>query len=79
MKRKLIYAASVVIMALAFTACETLTDCENCQLITYNSSGGVVDEGVSAEYCGAALITFKAANPDVYNPVTQNTTKLECN
>jgi hypothetical protein len=79
MKRKLLSAFLYLFIAWGFTACESLSDCETCKLVTKNSSGTVIDTGVEGEYCGATLIAFKAANPDVTNPVTGDVTSLECN
>jgi hypothetical protein len=79
MKRKLLIAFTFFLIAWGFTACEALNDCETCKIITTNGDGDVIDTGVEAEYCGVALTAFKAANPDVYNPVTGNTTSVDCN
>lgn len=79
MKKKIFFAALVMFIALGFNSCEALSDCETCKIVTKNSGGTVTDSGVEAEYCGAALIAFKAANPTVTDPVTGSVTSLECN
>jgi hypothetical protein len=79
MKRKILSAFLFLFIAWGFTSCDKLNDCEVCKLITKDSQGAVTDTGVEAEYCGAALIAFKAANPTVTNPVTGEVTSLECN
>lgn len=79
MKRKILAGLLFLFIALGFSACEALSDCETCRIVTKNSSGTVTDSGVEAEYCGATLIAFKAANPTVTDPVTGSVTTLECN
>jgi len=79
MKRKILAAFLFLFIAWGFTSCEALNDCETCKLVTRNSSGDVTETGVEAEYCGATLVAFKAANPDITNPVTGAVTSLECN
>ncbi|MCU0461309.1 MAG: hypothetical protein MUF36_04745 [Bacteroidales bacterium] len=79
MKRKIFAAVLFLFIAFGFNACEALSDCETCKIITKNSSGAITDTGVEAEYCGAALIAFKAANPTITNPTTGEVTSLDCN
>jgi len=79
MKRKVLAAFLFLFVAWGFTSCEALNDCEICKFVTKNSDGDVTDTGVEAEYCGATLVAFKAANPDITNPVTGAVTSLECN
>lgn len=79
MKRKILSGLLILIMTAGFTACEALSDCETCKLVTRNADGDVIESGVEGEYCGAALVAFKAANPTVTNPVTGYVTALECN
>jgi hypothetical protein len=76
MKKKLFIVASIVFMACAFTSCTK--NCEFCKLVTKDSGGTEISSGTEAEYCGLELDVFKAANPDVHNPVTGNTTSVEC-
>jgi hypothetical protein len=63
MKRKLLFAASFVLVAWAATSCEALNDCKVCKLVTTDSSNGEVTEGFETEYCGAALIAIEAKDP----------------
>jgi len=76
MKRKLLIAATLLFVTCTFTSCKK--DCEFCKLVTRTSGGTEVSSGTEAEYCGVELITFKAANPDITNPVTHNVTSLDC-
>jgi hypothetical protein len=78
MKRKILSGVLVLFIAAGFTACEGLSDCEICKLVIRNSDGDIIESGVQGEYCGTALIFFKAANPPVTDPVTGNVTALEC-
>jgi hypothetical protein len=80
MKRKLLFGASFLFIAWAATSCKTLTDCQTCKLVTRKTSdNSIVNEGGGTEYCGAKLIAYKAANPDVTNTTLGTITKLECN
>jgi hypothetical protein len=79
MKRKILSAIMFLFIVWGFTSCNKLTDCETCKLVTKNSNGDVTDTGVEAEYCGATLVAFKAANPTYTDPVTGSVTSLECN
>lgn len=79
MKRKILSAFLFLFVAWGFTSCEALNDCETCKLITKDSGGNVTDTGVAAEYCGATLVAFKAANPTYTDPITGSVTSLECN
>jgi len=74
MKRKLLYAAGFVFVALSFNACEGLT-CKVCSQNTYNSSGGLITAGTESEYCDADLVRIEAT-PDV--TVLGVTTKWVC-
>ncbi|MCX6334794.1 MAG: hypothetical protein NT092_10920 [Bacteroidia bacterium] len=78
MKRKILSAVLFLFIAWGFNACEALSDCEICKIVTKNSGGTVTETGVEAEYCGATLVALKAANPTVTDPVTHNVTSLEC-
>ena len=78
MKKKIIFAVSFVLIAWATSTCSKITDCEFCKLVTRTSAGAEVSAGSETEYCGAVLITFKAANPDITDPVSHNVTKVEC-
>lgn len=65
MKRKLFYAAGLVLIALAFTSCEAIKNCKICQQNTYNAtSGALLTEGSETEYCDASLLRVEAT-PDV--------------
>lgn len=72
MKRKLIIAASFIVMTLSFSSCEK--SCKICQQNTYDGSTRVVT-GTDTEYCDAALLRIEAT-PDV--TVLGKTTKWEC-
>ena len=60
MKRKILYAAAFVFIAWAATACEALSECKFCKMVTTDSSNGDVTEGFETEYCGAALVAIQA-------------------
>jgi hypothetical protein len=77
MKRKLLGAGLFFLIAWGFTSC-IKDKCETCKIVTRTSTGDIVSSDVEAQYCGATLIAFKAANPTITNPVTGNITKLEC-
>jgi hypothetical protein len=80
MKRKLLFGASFLFIAWAFTSCEAIKDCQTCKLVTRKTSdNSIVTEGGGTDYCGASLIAVKAANPDIPNTVNGTITKLECN
>ena len=76
MKRKLIIAATFLFIACAFSSCKK--HCEFCKLVTKDSGGTEVSSGTEAEYCDVELSAFKIANPTITNPVTGNTTSVEC-
>ena len=80
MKRKLLFGASFLFIAWAFTSCKSLTDCQTCKIVTRKiSDNSVVSTDGGTEYCGASLIAFKAANPEIRNTTTDRVTKVECN
>jgi hypothetical protein len=79
MKRKIAASILFLLIAAGFTACEALNDCEICKIITRNSAGDIIESGMETEYCGAALLAFKASNPSITDPLTGNVTSLECN
>ena len=77
MKKKLLFLIAFLLLAVSFTACEDLLNCETCRYNTYVS--GVKDPALTygeAEYCGAELATLKALDDVV---VGNNVTKFECN
>jgi hypothetical protein len=74
MKRKLIFGASFLFIAWAFTSCEGLSDCGFCKEVTYENNS-VVNEGTETEYCGADLVKQKAIPPVTIGSLT---TKVEC-
>ena len=73
MKRKLIFAASFILITLSFSSCEK--SCKVCQQNTYDGST-LITSGSETEYCDAALLRIEAT-PDV--TVLGKTTKWECN
>jgi hypothetical protein len=63
MKRKLLYAAGVILIAMSFNSCEGLT-CKVCSQNIYNTaSGDLVSAGTEAEYCDAELIKIENTPP----------------
>lgn len=75
MKRKLLFAFGLLLIAWSFTSCEDLKSCKVCQQNTYDSSGTLLTEGSETEYCDAALVRIEATK-DV--TVLGVTTKWEC-
>jgi hypothetical protein len=75
MKRKILYAAGFVMMAVTLNSCEGLFEtCKICKSVTYEN-GNVVSEGSGTEYCGAGLITIEAMAPVI---IGNRTTQWEC-
>ena len=76
MKRKLAYAAGLLLVACTFTACDMLGGgCQTCQLVSYENDH-LIDPGIPAEYCDDELLAIKATRPSTINGVT---TQWECN
>ena len=74
MKRNLLFAGTLFLIAWGFNSCEALNDCKHCKQVTYID--GLYDhEGDTYEYCGAALFAIEAAD-DIVNLNTR--TKWEC-
>jgi hypothetical protein len=64
MKRKIIFAASLVLISFTFTACEGMfQNCKFCKNVTYDN-GSVISESEEAEYCGTDLLQ-KESTPDL--------------
>jgi len=74
MKRKILFGAGLLFVALAFNACEALGDCGFCKNVTYEN-GSVINSGTETEYCGTDLVTQKA-KPDI--TIGSLVTKVEC-
>jgi hypothetical protein len=74
MKRKLFFAASFLLIAWSFTACEALSGCKVCQDVTYENNQEVFSTS-ETEFCGDDLIA-KEATPDV--SVGNQVIKVEC-
>jgi hypothetical protein len=72
MKRKLIFASGLILIAIAFTACEKT--CKVCATNTYES-GTLVIPGAESEYCGPDLLA-KEATPDIN--VGVQSIRVEC-
>ena len=77
MRRKVLFGTAFIFIAWAATSCKDT--CQTCKIVTRTSDGTIVNSGGPTEYCGTELITFKAANPTITNPVNGNVTKVECN
>jgi hypothetical protein len=73
MKRKLMYAAAFVLIALSFPSCQK--NCKVCQQNTYDSGGTLLTTGSDTEYCDAYLLGIEATK-DV--TVAGVTTKWVC-
>ena len=72
MKRKLLAAASVLFIAITFSACE-----ENCKICRQNTyvDGTLEISGEAQEYCGASLLAIEAMDDF---KVDNTVTKWEC-
>jgi hypothetical protein len=75
MKRKLLFAAALLIVAWAVTSCESISGCKVCKVVTTDSSNGDVTESSDTEYCGAALIAIEAQAPTTTGTLTS---KYKC-
>ncbi len=74
MKKKLLFVAAFVLLALSFNACSVLNNCKMCAYVQYEN-GSVINTGSETQYCGTDLIKQEAI-PDV--TVGTITTKVEC-
>jgi hypothetical protein len=77
MKKKVLYAVALLMMASLFNSCED--SCKTCSYVIYDSNDEFVRSELAAEYCGADLIARQAA-PDVVvgEGDLLTTTKFEC-
>jgi hypothetical protein len=73
MKRKLLYAAGFLFLALSMSTCTK--NCKVCQQNTYDANNTLLTSGSETEYCDASLIRIEAT-PDV--TVLGTTTKWVC-
>ena len=79
MKKKFFYLAALILIAISFTSCKDIINCENCRYNVYVNDVFSYSE-FEAEYCGADLVARKAA-PDVVigqGTATVTATKFEC-
>jgi hypothetical protein len=74
MKKKLLFAAALVIIACTFTSC-TKT-CKTCKQVAYVNGSYDHDASSAQEYCGLELTGIEAT-PDV--TIGSTTTKWVCN
>ena len=74
MKKKLIYAAFLILFVLAAPACSKT--CKTCKKVTYDSSGSVVSSDSPAQYSGTELLGIEATPPVT---IGGQTAKWECN
>ena len=76
MKRKLAYAASLLLVACTFTACEIIGDnCEICQIVSYEN-GNPFAYGPESDFCGDDLFKIKTKPPETSGSIT---TQWVCN
>jgi heterodisulfide reductase subunit B len=73
MKRKLLYAAGILVIAMSMSTCTK--NCKTCQRNTYDANNTLVSSESATEYCDAALLRIEAT-PDA--TVLGSTTKWEC-
>jgi hypothetical protein len=77
MKRKLLYATGLVLMALSLHSCEGLfQNCKTCELVKYDENGDEFDRGTPIELCGAELLAKEAMG--TYS-IGDLTAKWDCN
>jgi hypothetical protein len=72
MKKKIIYAAILILLAIGFTACEKT--CQYCKKVYYVGSTYDHEDGES-QYCGLELITIQGTGPVTIGGYT---VKWEC-
>jgi hypothetical protein len=76
MKRKLLFAAGFIVIALSFNSCEGLLgNCKICQQNTYNSSGTLLTEGAETQYCDDDLLKIESIRDETVLGIT---TKWVC-
>jgi hypothetical protein len=63
MKKKLLFAAALILITVAFTSC-TKT-CKTCKKVYYDGSGTYLREDAAAEYCGVELIAIDGKTMDL--------------
>lgn len=73
MKRKIVFAVVLVLIAWSFTSCEK--KCKFCRTVTYDN-GVEINSTSSSEYCGASLVA-KESTPDI--EIGTLLTRVECN
>jgi len=73
MKRKSLYAAGLLFIALSTSTCTK--NCKVCSQNTYDANNTLLTSGSETEYCDASLIRIEAT-PDV--TVLGTTTKWVC-
>jgi len=75
MKKKLAYAAGLLVIVCSFTACDMIGgNCQVCQLNSYEDNI-LIATVREAEYCDDELLAIKAIPPETSGGVT---TKWEC-
>jgi len=63
MKKKYIYAFSMIVIGLSLFSCE-LSDCKECEVVTYNvNTGKEIDRQSPTEYCGDNLNDIENQDP----------------
>jgi len=75
MKKKILYAAALLLLAWAAQSCEALGDCQFCRMVMTDTVTGDKTYGNETEYCGAELLAIKATPPVTTG---QTTTTWEC-
>lgn len=75
MKKKYIYAFSMIALGLTLFSCE-VSDCKNCEVVTYDiPSGDEISRQSAVEYCGDQLNDIENQAPVV---IGNNRTVYEC-
>jgi len=63
MKKKYIYAFSMIALGLTLFSCE-VSDCKECEVVTYNvNTGSEISRQSATEYCGDNLNSIENQDP----------------
>jgi len=63
MKKKYIYAFSMIAIGLTLFSCE-VSDCKECEVVTYNvNTGDEISRQSATEYCGDNLNSIENQDP----------------
>jgi len=76
MKKQLLFAITVFMFATLISSCAKVTDCKDCEVVTYDvNTGKELNRTAATEYCGAALTAAENQDPVI---VGDEKTVYEC-